>query len=95
MSDKTGLIDLARALARQGTTLLSTGGTSRTLRDAGFAVVDVSDYTGSAEILDGRVKTLHPKIHGVRPQITVCSHLDVIIVQERCWGFAGDEFVSI
>ena len=64
VSDKTGLLDLARALAAQNVELLSTGGTAKAMRDAGLAVIDVSDYTGSPEILDGRVKTLHPKVHG-------------------------------
>jgi phosphoribosylaminoimidazolecarboxamide formyltransferase/IMP cyclohydrolase len=64
VSDKNGLIELAQALARNGVELLSTGGTAKALRDAGLSVIDVSDYTGSKEILDGRVKTLHPKIHG-------------------------------
>jgi len=64
VSDKTGLIELAQALAARGIELLSTGGTARALRDAGLAVRDVSDVTGFPEIMDGRVKTLHPKIHG-------------------------------
>ncbi len=64
VSDKTGLIDLARLLHRFGVELLSTGGTARHLRDAGIPVKEVSDHTGSPEILDGRVKTLHPGIHG-------------------------------
>jgi phosphoribosylaminoimidazolecarboxamide formyltransferase/IMP cyclohydrolase len=64
VSDKTGLIELARALVSNKVHLLSTGGTAKALRDAGFEVTDVSDYTGAPEILDGRVKTLHPKIHG-------------------------------
>ncbi|MFT9258033.1 MAG: bifunctional phosphoribosylaminoimidazolecarboxamide formyltransferase/IMP cyclohydrolase [Acetobacter sp.] len=64
VSDKTGLLDLARALAAQGAEILSTGGSAKTLRDAGVPVTDVSDYTGFPEILDGRVKTLVPKIHG-------------------------------
>ncbi len=64
VSDKTGLIDLARALAAHGTALLSTGGTASALRDAGLAVTDVSEHTGFPEILDGRVKTLVPQIHG-------------------------------
>ncbi|MDJ0894371.1 MAG: bifunctional phosphoribosylaminoimidazolecarboxamide formyltransferase/IMP cyclohydrolase, partial [Alphaproteobacteria bacterium] len=64
VSDKTGLIELARALDAQGVALLSTGGTAQALRDAGLAVTDVSDHTGFPEIMDGRVKTLHPKIHG-------------------------------
>src|SRR5688572_27879565 len=64
VSDKSGLIELARALARYGVELLSTGGTVRSLREAGLAVVEVADYTGFPEMLDGRVKTLHPRIHG-------------------------------
>ncbi|MGH7227599.1 MAG: bifunctional phosphoribosylaminoimidazolecarboxamide formyltransferase/IMP cyclohydrolase, partial [Nitrospiraceae bacterium] len=64
VSDKTGVVDLARGLAALGAEILSTGGTAKTLRDAGLAVTDVAAYTGSPEILDGRVKTLHPKIHG-------------------------------
>jgi phosphoribosylaminoimidazolecarboxamide formyltransferase/IMP cyclohydrolase len=64
VSDKTGLIDLARALAAHGVELLSTGGTAKALREAGLAVKDVSDVTGFPEMMDGRVKTLHPKVHG-------------------------------
>jgi phosphoribosylaminoimidazolecarboxamide formyltransferase/IMP cyclohydrolase len=64
VSDKTGILELARELAAAGVRILSTGGTARALRDAGIAVTDVSDYTGFPEMLDGRVKTLHPKIHG-------------------------------
>ncbi|HZH43776.1 MAG TPA: bifunctional phosphoribosylaminoimidazolecarboxamide formyltransferase/IMP cyclohydrolase [Lysobacter sp.] len=64
VSDKTGLIELAQALADHSIELLSTGGTAKALRDAGLAVRDVSDVTGFPEIMDGRVKTLHPKIHG-------------------------------
>jgi phosphoribosylaminoimidazolecarboxamide formyltransferase / IMP cyclohydrolase len=64
VSDKTGLIDLGRRLAAKGVQLLSTGGSARALRDAGIAVTDVSELTGFPEIMDGRVKTLHPKVHG-------------------------------
>jgi phosphoribosylaminoimidazolecarboxamide formyltransferase/IMP cyclohydrolase len=64
VSDKTGLTGLARALADAGVELLSTGGTARALRDAGLSVRDVSEVTGFPEIMDGRVKTLHPRIHG-------------------------------
>ena len=64
VSDKTGLLDLAHALARHGMELLSTGGTAKTLRDAGLAVRDVAEVTGFPEMMDGRVKTLNPKIHG-------------------------------
>jgi len=64
VSDKTGLIPLAQGLARHGIELLSTGGTRKSLEDAGLAVKDVSDVTGFPEMMDGRVKTLHPKVHG-------------------------------
>jgi phosphoribosylaminoimidazolecarboxamide formyltransferase/IMP cyclohydrolase len=64
VSDKTGLIDFARGLAALGVEILSTGGTAAALREAGLAITDVSAFTGHPEILDGRVKTLHPKIHG-------------------------------
>ncbi|MGQ0620349.1 MAG: bifunctional phosphoribosylaminoimidazolecarboxamide formyltransferase/IMP cyclohydrolase [Panacagrimonas sp.] len=64
VSDKTGLIELARSLSDLGIELLSTGGTYRALRGAGLRVREVSEYTGFPEIMDGRVKTLHPKIHG-------------------------------
>ena len=62
--DKTGVVDFARELTRLGVEILSTGGTAKLLRDSGVAVRDVSDVTGFPEMLDGRVKTLHPKIHG-------------------------------
>lgn len=64
VSDKTGLTDLARALSAQGVELVSTGGTAKALRDAGLAVRDVSELTGFPEMMDGRVKTLHPMVHG-------------------------------
>ncbi|OOG40334.1 bifunctional phosphoribosylaminoimidazolecarboxamide formyltransferase/IMP cyclohydrolase [Rhodanobacter sp. C05] len=64
VSDKAGLIDLGRRLAARGIELLSTGGSAKALREAGIAVTDVSDVTGFPEIMDGRVKTLHPKVHG-------------------------------
>ncbi|MHB1871702.1 MAG: bifunctional phosphoribosylaminoimidazolecarboxamide formyltransferase/IMP cyclohydrolase [Steroidobacteraceae bacterium] len=64
VSDKTGLVDFARALARHGIEILSTGGTARLLAAQGLTVREVSDHTGFPEIMDGRVKTLHPKIHG-------------------------------
>jgi len=62
--DKTGIVELAQALSALGVEILSTGGTAKLLREAGVRVVDVSDATGFPEMLDGRVKTLHPKIHG-------------------------------
>ncbi|MGK2850068.1 MAG: bifunctional phosphoribosylaminoimidazolecarboxamide formyltransferase/IMP cyclohydrolase [Candidatus Limnocylindrales bacterium] len=64
VSDKTGLADLGRGLVARGWELVSTGGTARTLRDAGLPVTDVAAVTGSPEMLDGRVKTLHPRVHG-------------------------------
>ncbi|WP_442593047.1 bifunctional phosphoribosylaminoimidazolecarboxamide formyltransferase/IMP cyclohydrolase [Parapusillimonas sp. JC17] len=64
VSDKTGIVDFAQALAQRGVRLLSTGGTAKLLADAGLSVTEVAAHTGSPEILDGRVKTLHPKIHG-------------------------------
>src|SRR5260370_21760297 len=64
VTDKAGLVDFARALAASGVELVSTGGTSKALRDAGLSVRDISDLTGFPEMLDGRVKTLHPKVHG-------------------------------
>ncbi|HET7307726.1 MAG TPA: bifunctional phosphoribosylaminoimidazolecarboxamide formyltransferase/IMP cyclohydrolase [Gammaproteobacteria bacterium] len=64
VSDKTGIADFARELVDRGVEILSTGGTAKLLRDAGIEVVEVADYTGFPEIMAGRVKTLHPKIHG-------------------------------
>ncbi len=64
VSDKSGIVDFARGLSAQGVELLSTGGTFRLLSDSGIAVTEVSEHTGFPEIMDGRVKTLHPKIHG-------------------------------
>src|ERR1700734_2810433 len=64
VTDKTGLVDFARKLSALHIELVSTGGTAKLLRDAGIAVKDISDLTGFPEMLDGRVKTLHPKVHG-------------------------------
>ena len=64
VSDKTGLVELGRALSDRGVELLSTGGSAKTLRDAGLTVRDVADVTGFPEMMDGRVKTLHPMVHG-------------------------------
>src|ERR1700692_314669 len=64
VTDKTGLVDFARRLADLGIELISTGGTPKLLRDSRIAVKDISDLTGFPEMLDGRVKTLHPKVHG-------------------------------
>ena len=64
VSDKTGIVDFARALSQRGVEILSTGGTCRLLREEGLTVTEVSDHTGFPEMMDGRVKTLHPTIHG-------------------------------
>src|ERR1700761_5230771 len=64
VSDKTGLIDFAKGLAAHDVMLISTGGTAKALRDAGLAVTDVSEITNFPEMMDGRVKTLHPMVHG-------------------------------
>jgi phosphoribosylaminoimidazolecarboxamide formyltransferase/IMP cyclohydrolase len=79
VSDKTGLVDFATMLAARGVELLSTGGTARLLADAGLAVIEVADYTGFPEMLDGRVKTLHPKIHGgLLARRDVAAHIAAI-----------------
>src|SRR5258705_13328478 len=64
VTDKTGLVDFARQLASLGVELISTGGTAQLLRDSGISGKDISDLTGFPEMLDGRIKTLHPKVHG-------------------------------
>src|SRR5215475_1613708 len=64
VSDKTGLLDFAKKLAGRGVELISTGGTAKALKDAGLTVTDVAELTGFPEMMDGRVKTLHPRVHG-------------------------------
>ena len=64
VSDKSGIVDFARELTQMGVELLSTGGTYALLNQNDIAVTEVSDYTGFPEMMDGRVKTLHPKVHG-------------------------------
>ena len=64
VSNKDGIIEFAKELNSMGIEILSTGGTAKTLREAGLPVKEVSEHTGSPEMLDGRVKTLHPRIHG-------------------------------
>src|ERR1700741_2591092 len=64
VSDKAGIVDFAKSLSDLGVKILSTGGTAKLLRDAGLTVTEVADYTGFPEMLDGRVKTLHPNVHG-------------------------------
>ena len=79
MHDKTGVVDFARELARLGVEILSTGGTAKLLRDSGVPVRDVSEVTGFPEMLDGRVKTLHPKIHGgILARRDVPAHLEAL-----------------
>src|SRR6202000_1149263 len=92
VTDKTGLVEFARILASWGVDLISTGGTARALREGGLAVRDISDLTGFPEMLDGRVKTLHPKVHGgilhIRdnpaPMASVAEHaiepIDMVVV---------------
>jgi phosphoribosylaminoimidazolecarboxamide formyltransferase/IMP cyclohydrolase len=63
VSDKTGVVEFARSLENIGYKILSTGGTAKLLSDAGISVTEIGDYTGFPEMLDGRVKTLHPKVH--------------------------------
>ena len=82
VSDKTGLVDFARGLATLGWELVSTGGTARALRDAGLAPRDVSEITGVPEMLDGRVKTLHPAVHGaLLARRDVPEHLQALAAQ--------------
>lgn len=80
VSDKTGIVDFARELAQYKVQFISTGGTARILRENGLEIMDVSDYTGFPEMMDGRVKTLHPKIHGgllgVRSNPDHCREMD-------------------
>lgn len=81
VSDKTGLVPLAQALAADGVEIVSTGSTAQTIRDAGIAVTDVAAVTGVAEMLDGRVKTLHPAIHGGLPTRLVPADLVVPVLK--------------
>jgi phosphoribosylaminoimidazolecarboxamide formyltransferase/IMP cyclohydrolase len=79
VSDKTGLVEFARSLAAYGIKLISTGGTAKLLQDAGLDVIEVAAYTGFPEMLDGRVKTLHPKVHGgLLARRDLAEHMDAI-----------------
>jgi phosphoribosylaminoimidazolecarboxamide formyltransferase/IMP cyclohydrolase len=79
VSDKTGVLEFARALAGMGVQLLSTGGTAKLLAEHGLAVTEVADYTGFPEMLDGRVKTLHPKVHGgILARRDLAQHMDAL-----------------
>src|SRR5688500_10511112 len=79
VSDKTGIVELARELHQLGVALLSTGGTAKLLKDSGLAVTEVGDYTGFPEMLGGRVKTLHPKIHaGILARKELPEHMSAL-----------------
>src|SRR5687768_16411809 len=79
VSDKTGIVEFARELRELGVTILSTGGTAKLLQKAGLAVTEVGDYTGFPEMLDGRVKTLHPKIHaGILARTDLPEHISAM-----------------
>ncbi|HVE51460.1 MAG TPA: bifunctional phosphoribosylaminoimidazolecarboxamide formyltransferase/IMP cyclohydrolase [Casimicrobiaceae bacterium] len=79
VSDKRGIADLARALSARGVQLLSTGGTAQAIRDAGIAVTDIGTHTGFPEMLDGRVKTLHPRVHGgILARRDVAAHREAL-----------------
>jgi phosphoribosylaminoimidazolecarboxamide formyltransferase / IMP cyclohydrolase len=92
VSDKTGLVEFARGLASRGIQLISTGGTAKTLRDAGLAVVDVSTVTGFPEMMDGRVKTLHPKVHaGLLADRDDASHAEAM----RAHGIEGIDLLVV
>src|ERR1700748_3412443 len=79
VSDKSGLVEFARGLAALGFGLLSTGGTARTLAQAGLPVTEIASYTGFPEMLDGRVKTLHPKVHGgILARRDLRGHVDAL-----------------
>jgi phosphoribosylaminoimidazolecarboxamide formyltransferase/IMP cyclohydrolase len=83
VSDKSGLVDFAKVLHGLGITLLSTGGTATRLRDAGVPVTEVSDYTGFPEMLDGRVKTLHPRVHGgILARRDLPAHIDALTTHD-------------
>src|SRR6266540_2607557 len=92
VSDKTGVVEFAKALTALGWKILSTGGTATALRSAGVEVRDVSDVTGFPEMLDGRVKTLHPAVHGaLLARRDLPEHLDAIAAQ----GIAPIDLVAV
>ena len=80
VSDKSGIVEFAKNLSNLDIDLLSTGGTAKILRNNGLTITDVSDYTGFPEIMDGRVKTLHPKIHGA---ILARREIDQHVMQQN------------
>ena len=92
VSDKTGVLEFAQSLRGHGVEILSTGGTAKLLRDAGVAVTEVADYTGFPEMLDGRVKTLHPKIHaGILGRRDLPEH----VAQMKTHGFPPIDLVVV
>ena len=92
VSDKTGVLEFAQSLRGHGVEILSTGGTAKLLRDAGVAVTEVADYTGFPEMLDGRVKTLHPKIHaGILGRRDLPEH----VAQMKTHGFSPIDLVVV
>ncbi|HEY9446681.1 MAG TPA: bifunctional phosphoribosylaminoimidazolecarboxamide formyltransferase/IMP cyclohydrolase, partial [Burkholderiales bacterium] len=92
VSDKTGVLEFAHGLARFGVRLISTGGTAKLLREAGLAVTEVADYTGFPEMLDGRVKTLHPKVHaGILARRDVPEHMQSMAAS----GLATIDLVAV
>ena len=92
VSDKTGIVELARGLAGFGVALISTGGTATLLRNAGLTVTEVADYTGFPEMLDGRVKTLHPKVHGgILARRDVAGHMAAL----KATGIAPIDLVVV
>jgi phosphoribosylaminoimidazolecarboxamide formyltransferase / IMP cyclohydrolase len=92
VSDKRGIVAFAQALSALGFTLLSTGGTAKTLRDAGLAITEVGEFTGFPEMLDGRVKTLHPKVHGgILARRDDAAHMEAI----RAAGFPTIDVVVV
>jgi phosphoribosylaminoimidazolecarboxamide formyltransferase/IMP cyclohydrolase len=111
VTDKHGLVDFARALTSHGVDLISTGGTAKAIRDAGLPVRDISDLTGFPEMLDGRVKTLHPKVHGgilhirgnAEHEASIAAHdivpIDMVVVNlyafEKTAQKSGAEFSEI
>src|SRR5262245_12169937 len=92
VSDKTGIVEFARGLASLGIGLISTGGTASLLKSAGIAVTEVADHTGFPEMLDGRVKTLHPKVHGgILARRDVPSHVEALAAA----GIPGIDLVAV
>ncbi|UCC25341.1 MAG: bifunctional phosphoribosylaminoimidazolecarboxamide formyltransferase/IMP cyclohydrolase, partial [Gemmatimonadales bacterium] len=92
VSDKTGIVDFGRELASRGWTLLSTGGTARALREAGLEVVEVAEVTGHPEMMGGRVKTLHPAVHGgILARRDVPSDLEELAAQ----GYAPIDLLAV